>query len=1010
MIQKLIKRTITKKFNMKRKIAYFFLVALFAVFTACTPKEKFQSGEKYHGFTLVEKKFVEEVNANCLLFKHDKSGARLLKIAAEDQNKLFNIAFKTTPQNDCGTPHIMEHSVLNGSKNFPVKSPFDVLIKGSLNTFLNAMTGSDFTTYPVASMNDKDYFNLMHVYLDAVFNPNLYTDPKILKQEGWHHELASKDDEVVYKGVVYNEMKGSFSNPSRELGYQINKILFPDNTYGVSSGGYPKAIPQLTQEAFVNFHKKYYHPGNSYILLYGNADLDKELQFINTEYLSNYELSTDKVEIPLQKPFNKMKEAEKTYAVSDGDSTKDKTFLNMSFVAGKGSDVALGLTFDVLADALLNHESAPLRLALQEAGIGRDMYAYYNGAKQGVFNITVENANPEDKDRFKDIVFNTMKAVAKNGFDKTMVEGILNRMEFNMKEGNTPQKGMMYLFQSYQSWMFANDPFQGLEYNKPLEEVKKALTTNILETTTTKYLANNPHALLMVLKPEPGLQTKLAAQTKAELKAFQDGLSDKETEKLIAETKELIAYQKREDTPEAMASIPMLELADISNEIEWFGIDKKNVSDIEVLHHNTFTNNILYSNLYFDIRTLPKDLIPYAELLSSFLGKLNTENYTYGELDNALNIQTGGFNTYTTTFLEEHSDDKIIPKFAVYTKATAEKAEKMFELANEVINHSKLNDKDRLKELLNRHQSRVDYNIKNNGLNYAMTRLRSYYSKYGAYSEATDGLDYYRFVTDLSDNFDTKSDELIAKLEKTASLLFAKENMIGSVTCDKNDFMAYTTGMQNFAGQLKEGSVSLNNWKFDFKKKNEGLKTASKVQYVVKGYDLKKLGYQYNGKMRVLNQVLSTDWLQKQVRVIGGAYGGFAGISNSGNVYFASYRDPNLSETIKNYDNTPEYLEKFDADAKEMTRYIIGTISRMDGPMTASQKGNRAIKYYFEKTTPEELKAEREAVLSTTPEDIKEMKKMVEDILSQNAICVYGNEEKVSENADLFKDVITLTE
>jgi Zn-dependent M16 (insulinase) family peptidase len=995
---------------MRRKNVYFSIVAVLAVLTACTPKEKFQSGEQYHGFTLVEKKFVEEVDANCLLFQHDKSGARLLKIATPDQNKMFNIAFKTTPQNDCGTPHIMEHSVLNGSKNFPVKSPFDILIKGSLNTFLNAMTGSDFTTYPVASMNDKDYFNLMHVYLDAVFNPNLYTDPKILQQEGWHHELASKDDEVVYKGVVYNEMKGSFSNPSRELGYQINKVLFPDNTYGVSSGGYPKAIPQLTQEAFVNFHKKYYHPGNSYILLYGSADLDKELQFIDKEYLSNYDLSTEKIEIPLQKPFDKMKELEKSYAVAEGTSTKDKTFLDLSIVAGEGADVALGLTFDVLSDALVNHESAPLRLAIQEAGIGQDISAYYNSSKQGVFEITIENANPEDKDRFKEIVYTTMKEVAEKGFDKKMIEGILNRLEFNMKEGNTPQKGMMYLFQSYQSWMFANDPFIGLEYNKPLEEVKKALTTNLLETTITKHLANNPHAVLMVLKPEPGLQAKLAKETKAELKAFKESLSDDDKDKLIASTKELISYQKREDTPEAMASVPMLELADINSDIEWFAIDKKSISDVDVLHHNTFTNNILYSNLYFDIRTLPKDLIPYAELLSSFLGKLNTENYSYGELDNALNIQTGGFNTYTTTFLEKHSDDKLIPKFAIYTKATADKAANMFELANEVINHSKLNDKDRLKELLTRHQSRVDSDIKNNGLNYAMTRLRSYYSKYGAYSEETSGLEYYRFVTDLSENFDTKSEELITKLEKTAALLFTKENMIGSVTCNENDFMAYEEGMKIFTKSLKDGAVKLNDWKYDFKKKNEGLKTASKVQYVVKGYDFKKLGYEYNGKMRVLNQVLSTDWLQKQVRVIGGAYGGFAGISNSGNVYFASYRDPNLSETFDNYNNTPSYLDKFNADDKEMTRYIIGTIARMDGPMTASQKGKRAIRYYFEKTTPEELKAEREAVLSTTSEDIKEMKKMIEDILSQNAICVYGNEEKVEENAKLFNEVINLTE
>lgn len=995
---------------MKRNIAYFFLVVLFAVFTACSPKEKFQSGEKYHGFTLVEKKFVEEVNANCLLFKHDKSGARLLKIAAEDQNKLFNIAFKTTPQTDCGTPHIMEHSVLNGSKNFPVKSPFDILSKGSLNTYLNAMTGSDFTTYPVASMNTKDYYNLMHVYLDAVFNPNLRTDPRIFKQEGWHHELASKDADVVYKGVVYNEMKGAFSNPSSELDYQINKILFPDNTYGVSSGGYPKAIPQLTQENFIKFHDKYYHPGNSYILLYGNADLDRELQFIDAEYLSKYDLSKDKVEIPLQKPFEKMKEAEKTYAVSDGDSTKDKTFLNMSFVAGEGSDVTLSLTFDVLADALVNHESAPLRLALQEAKIGRDVSAYYNGGKQGVFDITVENANPEDKDRFKEIVFNTMKTVAEKGFDKTMVEGILNRMEFNMKEGNSSQKGMMYLFQSYQSWMFANDPFIGLEYNKPLEEVKKVLNTDALEKVTTKYLANNPHSLLMVLKPEPGLQAKLVKETKAELKAFKDGLSEEEIDKLIAETEELIAYQKREDTPEAKASVPMLELADINKNIEWFGIDKKNASGVEILHYNDFTNNILYSKLYFDIRTLPKNLIPYAELLSSFLGKLNTENYTYGELDNALNIHTGGFSTYTTTFLKDNSDDKLIPKFAVYTKATTAKADKMFELANEIINHSKLNDKERLKELLNRHQSRVDYNVKNNGLNYAMTRLRSYYSKYGAYNEATNGLDYYRFVTDLSNNFDTKSDELIANLTKTANLLFTKENMIGSVTCDENDFTAYSKEIQNLAGELKAGAVNLNEWNFDCKKKNEGLKTASKVQYVIKGYNLKQLGYQYSGKMRVLKQILSTDWLQKQVRVIGGAYGGFAGISKSGNVYFASYRDPNLAETFENYNNTPSYLEKFDASPKEMTRYIIGTIARMDGPMTASQKGNLAIDYYFSNTTAEELKAEREAVLATTPEDIKNMKKMIEDVLNQDAICVYGNEEKVEENAKLFNNVIGLTE
>ncbi len=995
---------------MRKKTALIVLTVLMSVLISCAPKEKYQEGNSYHGFTLVEKKFVNEVNAECLLFKHDKSGARLLKVAANDPNKLFNIAFKTVPENDCGTPHIMEHSVLNGSKNFPVKSPFDVLVKGSLNTFLNAMTGSDITTYPVASMNNKDYFNLMHVYLDAVLNPLIYEDPRILEQEGWHHELESKDGDVVYKGVVYNEMKGAYSSPNRELDYQINKILFPDNTYGVSSGGYPTEIPKLTYEAFIDFHKKFYHPGNSYILLYGDADLDQELAFIDSEYLSKYELSDQTVEIPLQKPFEAMKEAEKTYAVPEGAPTQDQTFLNLSFVAGQSTDRVLSMSFDVLTDALVNHESAPVRLALQEAGIGRDVRASFNEAKQNVFEITVQNANPEDKDKFREIVFSAMEKAANEGFDKTMVEGILNRMEFNMKEGNTPQKGLMYLMQSYQTWFFADDPFIGLEFNAPLEETKKALTTDLLENTVKQYLLDNPHSLLMVLKPEPGLQAKISAATEEELKAYKASLTEEQIDELIGDTQALIEYQKQEDTPEALASIPMLERSDISSEVEWFDVKKQEVAGIDVVQYDEFTNDILYSNLYFDVRVLPAELISYAKLLSSVMGKLNTENYSFGDLDNALNINTGGFSTYLTTYLEDQSNENILPKFAVYSKATSEKAGKMFELVNEVINHSKINDPERLKELITRHHARVDSDIKNNGLNYAMTRLTSYYSKSGMYNEKIQGLDYYRFISDLAENFDAKSDEIIENLEKTAALLFSKENLIATITCSEKDFAGYSAGLESFVAAVKEAPLEWQDWDFDYEKKNEGLESASKVQYVVKGYDFKKLGYEYDGKMRVLNQVLSTDWLQNQVRVIGGAYGGFAGISQSGTVYFASYRDPNLKETIDTYDKTPGYLDEFEADDNTMTRYIIGTISRMDGPKTASQKGNLAIEYYFEKTTPEQLKAEREAVLATTADDIKGMKKLVEDVLAQDAICVYGNEEKVKENAGLFGSVVSLTE
>ncbi|MBE9469230.1 MAG: insulinase family protein [Bacteroidetes bacterium] len=990
---------------MKRNFLAIFIIAILTVMCACNPQSSYKVDNTYNGFKLVKKKFVKEVNANCLYFIHEKSGARLLKIEADDENKLFNIAFKTTPQHDYGTPHMTEHSVLNGSKNFPVKSPFDVLTKGSLNTFLNAMTGSDFTTYPVASMNDKDYFNLMHVYLDAVFYPNLLNDPRILKQEGWHYELDNIDGDIVYKGVVFNEMKGAFSDPQTELSYRKNKILFPDNTYGVSSGGYPLAMPGLTYEYFKSFHDKYYHPSNSYILLYGNADLNKELQFIDSEYLSDFEISDKKIEIPLQKPFEAKKYAEKPYAVPEGSSIKDKTFLNLNFVTGLNTDQELVFALEILQQALVNHESAPLRIAIQKAGIGKDISAYLNASKQNVFNITVQNANPEDKAQFEKIVYETLHKVSEEGFDKEMLEGIINRMEFNMREGNTSQKGMMYIMMSKNGWLFAEDPFLGLEFEKPLAKVKKEINNGLLKTIIKEQFINNPHTLLMTLKPKPGLESEINAKVKKELADYKASLSKEELLQLVEDTKALKKYQKQEDTPEALATIPMLKLSDISPKVEWYDIQEKKVSDIPVLYHKDFTNNILYANLYFDLRAVPQELIPYANLLCEIIQLMNTENYTYGELDNALNINTGGFYTYLSSYLENNSDDNLVPKFVVTSKSTIDKGNKLFELAAEILNTSKYNDVERLKVVLTRHQARVESRIKNDGISYSMARLSSYFTNKGMFNEETNGLDYYRFVTDLTDNFDTKNKEISEKLIKTANLIFNKKNMIAGITCSDENYPAFSEGLQKLISSLPEGDGKINDWKFQFSKKNEGLMTASKVQYVIKGYDYKQLGYQWNGNMRVLNQILSREYLQTQVRVLGGAYGGFAGFSKSGNSYFASYRDPNLKETLDNYDATPEFVKTFDADSNAMTRFIIGTIARMDGPTTASQRGSIAINRYFTKTTLKELQTERAQVLSATPEDIKSYEKMITDILDQNAICVYGNSKKIEANKSLFKKI-----
>ncbi|MFH1196659.1 MAG: insulinase family protein [bacterium] len=965
-------------------------------------------GRTYHGFKLLEKRFVKEVNAECYYFEHIKSGARVFKIASDDPNNTFSIAFKTDPESDYGTPHIMEHSVLNGSKNYPVKSPFDVLSRGSLNTYMNAWTGGDFTCYPFASMNEKDYFNLMNVYLDAVFNPLIYSDPRIFKQEGWHYELESLDAPLVYKGVVYNEMKGSYSNPVRVLGHYEYKNLFPDNGYNFSSGGYPPLIPKLTPETFLNFHKKYYHPVNSHIVLYGNEDIEKELEFIDAKYLSHYDKAERPKSFPLQKPFGKMKEVTEYYPVTEGSDTQNQTYLALNYVTGKNSDRATTMAMSILADLLVNQEAAPIRLALQEAGIGQDVSASLDENQQNIFQIIVQNANPGDKEKFYNIVIEKLKEVAEKGLDKKSVEGAINRTEFGLREGNDAQKGVTYNFQILPGWFFANDPFLTLEYEKPLAKVKTALETNYLESLIQSELLNNNHSLLLVMEPKPGLEKENTAKVEKELQEYKASLSREQLQKIVDETKQLIEFQKREDTPEALAKMPLLERSDINPKAQWYSVEEKKVGDVPVLFHEDFTNGVVYGRLMFDMRTLPQELIPYAALLTDILGSQNTENYSFGDLDKELNIHTGGFNSFLNTYLERQDDSKLIPKFIVDSKATGPKVEKMFELVSEIVNKTRYQDVDRLKEIITRLQSRLDAQVKQNGYGFARTRISSYFTNNGIFNELTGGIEYYRFVTELANSYDQRSKEISDNLAKAAALLFNKNNLMALVTCGKNDAELFMKEFDKMTSSLPANKVELTKWNLSPQKKNEGFLTASKVQYVFKGYDFKKLGYEWNGKIRVLDQIISTDWLQNQIRVIGGAYGGISSFSPSGFVYFSSYRDPNLKESLDNYDATPDYLAKLEVEDKEMTRYLIGTVANLDNPFTAQQRGNVAVRNFIEKMTLQDAQKDRDEVLATTLKDVKEMKKMVADIMAQNNYCVYGSEEKVNANKDLFEKVVTL--
>jgi Zn-dependent M16 (insulinase) family peptidase len=827
-------------------------------------------------------------------------------------------------------------------------------------------------------------------------------------QEGWHYELNSKDSPLEYKGVVYNEMKGAFSNPERELWYQIQKNLFPDNGYRFSSGGYPSAIPTLTYADFISFHKRHYNPSNSYIFLYGNADLEKELAFIDKEYLSKYDKSDAGEDVKLNPPFTSVKEVSAKYPVIDGAPVDHQTYLAMNWVVGKGSDQATVMALDILADVLVNQESAPVRKALNEAGIGKDVYGAAQNMQQNMFSIVVQNANAAEKDSFRNVIIETLKKVVKEKIDREALQGSINRMEFRLREGDDAQKGIAYMSRSMTSWLFTNDPFPALEYEKQLTLLKTSLTSSYLEDIIQKELIDNPYGLVVTLEPKPGMEKENVEKTIAGLAAYKQKLAANDLDTIVKTTQDLVAYQKKEDKPEALASIPVLKISDINHDATWYDVKSQKVDGVTQLYHNEFTNNIIYMNYWFDLRVIPQDMIPYAAVLTELLGKMDAGSYSYEKLDKALNINTGGFNTSLAAFLPDYDDNKLMPEFRIQMKTTSEKLDTSLRLLAEILTKTKLDNKERLGELLHRHQSQVESNVTQNGYGVALNRLESYYSQRGVFNDMIRGASYYWFLTDLVKQYTADPASVISRLTLVRDALFTKNNLMAGTTSSEDDFRIYSKNLPLLSSELPDKPVSFNTWQLKPVAKNEGIETASKVQYVLQGYDFRKLGIPWDGKWNVLSQVMSTDWLQTRIRVVGGAYGGFSGISKSGTFYLASYRDPNLKETLDNYQGTIDYLAKFKADSLTMTRYIIGTIANLDYLMTPSEKGDLAFRRYMENTSKEAIQKDRDEVLSTTPEDISKMSAVVAKVLGQQVFCVYGNEDKLKANKNLFKNLVTL--
>lgn len=963
-------------------------------------------------YEILKTENLTDIQSTGYILRHKKSGARVAVISNTDENKVFYIGFRTPPEDETGVPHIIEHTVLCGSRKFPVKDPFVELVKGSLNTFLNAMTYPDKTIYPVASCNDKDFQNLVDVYMDAVFNPNIYKHEEIFKQEGWHYELESKDAPVTINGVVYNEMKGAYSSPDEILQQEIYRALYPDNTYSKNSGGNPEHIPELTYEEYLNFHRRYYHPVNSYIYLYGDMDMAEKLDWMDKEYLSRYDRIELDSTIPLQKAFDEKVDVTTKYPISAGESEENKTYLSYNVSVADVLDRKLYQAFDILDYALVSAPGAPLKKALIDAGIGKDISGGFDsGSLQPVFSIVAKNANASEKEQFLEIIQKTLKDLVKNGINREALLAGINSSEFRFREADFGQfpKGLLYGIQCLDSWLFEDmEPFMHLQCLDTFRFLKEQVETGYFENLIEKYLLDNKHAAIVTIVPEKGLNAKMDQKLEEKLAQYKNSLSDEEIDQLIRDTKHLKEYQEEPSPKEELEKIPMLSREDMRKEILPLSNIEKQISGIKTICHDVAANGIDYLTLMYDVSDIPAEDIPYLGVLKALLGYVDTKTYTYADLANAINIYSGGINCGMGIYPNGEKEAPLQVKFEVRIKTLESSLKETMSIVNEILLSSNMNDEKRLYEILAQSKARLQQSLSSAGHSVSSMRALAGFSEYAYYLDATNGITYYETVKDLEEHFDEKKQTLIAKLKQLTCQIFGTERLLISFTGAQKAFAYAEPILKEALQKQPAGKKAHEAARISLTRSSEAFTDASQIQYVAKVGNFADHGYHYTGALRILKLILSYDYLWINVRVKGGAYGCMSGFFRSGETYFVSYRDPNLLKTLEIYDGIPEYLRKFQADERDMTKYIIGTFSSMDTPLYPEGKGARSMNAYLQDLTEEMLQKDRDEVRNATAEDIRALADMIQSVLQDPSVCVIGNEDAIQKEAQLFDKVTGL--
>ncbi len=962
-------------------------------------------------FILIKEQNIPELNSLAKLYIHKRTGARLLSVINDDENKVFSINFKTTPRDSTGVAHILEHSVLNGSQKYPVKEPFVELLKGSLATFVNAFTYPDKTCYPVASQNTQDFYNLIDVYMDAVLHPLI--SEQTLMQEGWHYEINDANDPLVYKGVVFNEMKGAYSSPDGVLETRIIESLFPKHVYGVDSGGDPRHIPDLTYENFKNFWETYYHPSNSFIFFYGDDDPEKRLKLMEG-YLKPYKRKKVKSIVPLAKPFKRAKKVAAVYDAGNDQDNEKKHYLTVNWKLPDTSDAVLSFSLRILGHILIGTPASPLKKALLDSGLGEDLagLGLETNLRHLIFSTGLKGTRARHAKKIEKLILDTLEQLWRDGIDPDMVAASMNTIEFNLRENNTGAfpRGLSIMLRALTTWLYDEDPFKLFAFEAPLNEIKARLSfdSRYFEKLIRTHLLDNVHRTTLRLKPDPELGRRFDKEEKTRLASIRESLSESQIAELVEHTKKLKLRQETPDSTEALESLPFLQLTDLEKQNKTIPIEVLNIQDTKVLYHDLFTNGILYFDLGFDLHALPQELLPLANIFARALLEMGTETEDYVKLSQRIGKSTGGIRSALEAAAVRGSKESVVKLF-LRGKATSSQVKDLLSILKEILLTAKFDNRERLKQIVLEEKAGLESMLVPRGHIFVNQRVRAQFGETGWVEDQTSGIGHLFALRELETTINKKWSSVLKQLEAMRVAMINRNALLCNVTVDAANWETFKPQLDSFLSALQSSEVKIASFNVQPAPEKEGLTIPAQVNYVAKGADLYRLGYQYDGSSRVVVGYLRKTYLWEKIRVQGGAYGGFAVFDyDSGIFTYLSYRDPNLAATLENYDRAAGYLKGLDAShltESELSKAIIAAIGDLDAHQLPDAKGYTSMMRHLTGKTDEMLQKTRDEVLSTNGEDFIAFGDALEKVAGSQAVAVLGSQSAI-ESANVGLKVV----